>query len=81
MATLAVSLKPLAQNVRFTEDEMSVLLADGRTITVPLLWFPSLLNATDSQLNNYQILGDGEGIHWQDLDEDLSINGLLLGNH
>ena len=81
MATLAVSLKPLAQNVRFTEDEMSVLLADGRTITVPLLWFPSLLNATDSQLNNYQILGDGEGIHWPDLDEDLSINGLLLGNH
>ena len=81
MGSLAINLKSLAQEVNFTEDEMSVMLVDGRTITVPLLWFSSLLNASKEQLCNYEILGDGEGIHWPDLDEDLSVNGLLLGNH
>lgn len=81
MGTLAVDLKPLAQEVHFTDNEMSVLLVDGRTISVPLLWFPALLNATSEQLENYEILGDGEGVHWPDLDEDLSVSGLLLGTH
>ena len=81
MGTLAVELKPLAHEVRFTDDEMSVLLVDGRTISVPLTWFPTLSSATKAQLENYEILGDGEGVHWPDLDEDLSVNGLLLGAH
>lgn len=81
MGTLAVELKPLAHEVRFTDDEMSVLLVDGRTISVPLTWFPTLSSASKEQLENYEILGDGEGVHWPDLDEDLSVNGLLLGTH
>jgi len=53
----------------------------GRKIVVPLVWFPRLLNATKDQLENYEILGDGEGIHWPDIDEDLSVAGLLSGSH
>lgn len=80
MNTLADKLKPLAQTVSFTADDMVIDLVDGRKITVPLLWFPSLCNATDKQRNRYELLGDGEGIHWPDLDEDISVNGLLQGN-
>lgn len=60
---------------------MVVSLVDGRTVTVPLVWFPLLAGATMAQLRKYEILGDGEGIHWPDIDEDLSIEGLLLGTH
>jgi len=78
-------VKPLAQSVRFTEDEITVVLADGRTIIVPLVWFPALERASLAQLKNYEILGDGEGIHWPEIDEDLSVNlsvkGLLRGTH
>lgn len=81
MATLAVEHHPLAQSVSFDSDSMIVDLVDGRTISVPLTWFPTLSNATELQLKDFEILGDGEGIHWPQLDEDLSINGLLLGNH
>ena len=79
MNTFTVETNPLAQDVRFTEDELIVLLVDGRTISVPLTWFPRLLQATKPQLENWEILGDGEGIHWSDLDEDLSVKGLLIG--
>ncbi|MDH5548256.1 MAG: DUF2442 domain-containing protein [Gammaproteobacteria bacterium] len=81
MGTLTANINPLAQSVTFTDNEMSVRLVDGRTLTVPLAWFPLLAGASNEQLHNYQILGDGEGIHWPDLDEDLSVKGLLLGNH
>lgn len=81
MNILAVELHPLAHNVICTEDALSVELLDGRTITVPMTWFPTLSNATQSQRENWEILGDGEGIHWPDLDEDLSVSGLLAGNH
>jgi len=64
-------------DVRFTEDTMAVELADGRTLIVPLAWYPSLLEATPEQLRNWQISGGGYGIHWPDLDEDLSSEGLL----
>jgi Protein of unknown function (DUF2442) len=57
-----------------------VQLADGRAITAPLVWFPRLFNATASARNNWILLGDGEGIHWPDADEDLSVEGLLGGN-
>ncbi|MBN1592115.1 MAG: DUF2442 domain-containing protein [Candidatus Coatesbacteria bacterium] len=70
-----------AQEIRFTDDELIVSLVDGRTISVPLVWFPRLAGASKEQLANYELLGDGDGIHWPDLDEDLSVAGLLRGSH
>ena len=58
-----------------------VELVDGRTITAPLVWFPRLSQATEEQLANWELLGNGEGIHWPDVDEDLSVAGLLAGTH
>ena len=81
MSMQAVDVHPLAENVRFTEDDMVVALVDGRTVSVPLVWFPRLAGATREQLENYELLGDGEGIHWPDIDEDLSVEGLLRGTH
>ncbi len=81
MGTLAVEAHPLAQNVEFTDDDLVVSLVDGRKVIVPLVWFPRLSNATRSQLENYELLGDGEGIHWPEIDEDLSVEGLLRGTH
>ncbi len=81
MSMRAVDVHPLAENVRFTEDDMVVALVDGRTVSVPLVWFPRLAGATREQLENYELLGDGEGIHWPDIDEDLSVEGLLRGTH
>jgi hypothetical protein len=66
-------------NVTFTADSLSVPLKDGRTITVPLAWYPKLLHASKEQRNNWKIAGAGYGIHWPDLDEDLSTEGLLRG--
>ncbi len=77
----AIEMYPLAEQVEFTEDELVVWLMDGRTITIPLVWFPRLSSATVEQLQKYEILGDGEGIHWPDIDEDLSVDGLLRGTH
>lgn len=79
MNTLAVETHPLAQNVEFTEDDLVVSLVDGRKVIVPLVWFPRLSNATKSQLEHCEVLGDGEGIHWPEIDEDLSVAGLLRG--
>lgn len=81
MSTLPVETHPLAQSVEFTDDDLIVSLVDGRKVAVPLIWFPRLANATESQLANYELLGDGEGIHWPDIDEDLSVAGLLRGSH
>jgi hypothetical protein len=67
------------KDVHFTEDTLSVDLFDGRTITVPLAWYPRLLHATPTQRNNWEICGGGYGIHWPDIDEDLSTEGLLRG--
>ena len=77
----AVEMYPLAERVEFSEDKLVVWLVDGRTIMIPLIWFPRLASATAEQLRKYEILGDGEGIHWPDIDEDLSVNGLLRGTH
>jgi hypothetical protein len=77
MSTTAVEHAPLATAVSFTSDEMIVSLADGRRLSVPLAWFPRLAKATAQQLEKYELMGDGEGIHWPDLDEDLSVEGLL----
>ena len=68
-----------AKHVHFTKDTVSVDLVDGRTITVPLAWYPRLLHATAEQRANWQVCGGGFGIHWPDIDEDLSTEGLLRG--
>jgi hypothetical protein len=67
-------------NVRVTEDTISVDLYDGRTITSPLAWFPRLLHAAPEQRANWRVAGAGYGIHWPDIDEDLSTQGLLQGS-
>ena len=64
-------------DVKFKKDTLSVALRDGRTITVPLAWYPRLFNATAAQRKNWQVAGGGYGIHWPDVDEDLSTEGLL----
>jgi len=67
------------KNVRCTQDTLCVDLLDGRTIIVPLAWYPRLLHATSHQRAKWQIAGGGYGIHWPDVDEDLSVEGLLRG--
>lgn len=79
MSTSAIEVTPLAEDVRLTSDELIVRLLDGRTISVPLVWFPRLLHATVEERANFELLGDGEGIHWPAIDEDLSVAGLLRG--
>lgn len=68
-----------AQNVSVTDDTLAVDLSDGRTISVPLAWFPRLLHGTPQERNNRRFVAGGEGIHWPDLDEDVSVEGLLAG--
>ena len=67
------------KDVHVSEDTLTVDLMDGRTITVPLAWYPRLLHATPKQRKNWQISGGGYGIHWPDVDEDISTEGLLRG--
>ena len=81
MSTLEAELHPQAHNVKCTDVAIFVELLDGRTISAPLGWFPKLAHAKKEQLDNWELLGDGEGIHWPELDEDLSVAGLLTGNH
>lgn len=81
MSTLVVETHALAENVEFTDNDMVVFLVDGRKVITPIVWFPRLANATKSQLENYELLGDGEGVHWPEIDEDLSVDGLLRGSH
>ena len=81
MSTLAINPHPLAQSISFTDDDLVVSLIDGRKITVPLVWFPRLANANKAQLENHELLGDGEGIHWPEIDEDISIASLLSGGN
>ncbi len=77
MSTSIVEHIPLAVSVTIAPDELIVTRADGRRVSVPLAWFPKLARATAGELQNYELLGDGEGIHWPDLEEDVSVEGLL----
>ncbi|HVF57226.1 MAG TPA: DUF2442 domain-containing protein [Pyrinomonadaceae bacterium] len=79
MGILALAAEERVSGVEFTEDALSVALMDGRVITVPLVWYPRLLSAREDERNNWQISGGGYGIHWPDIDEDLSTEGLLRG--
>ena len=79
MGSSAITADERVLDVAFSEDALSVSLRDGRVISVPLVWYPRLLNATPTQRNNWKIAGGGYGIHWPDVDEDLSTEGLLRG--
>ncbi|HVR11326.1 MAG TPA: DUF2442 domain-containing protein [Thermoanaerobaculia bacterium] len=79
MSSSVVEASTRAMSVEVTRDELVVSLTDGRKITVPLAWFPRLLQATEAQRNDWELLGDGVGIHWPAIDEDLSVAGLLRG--
>ena len=80
MSTSPIEVRPLARTVTVTDDELTVALADGRAVIVPLVWFPRLLHASASARAKWELLGDGEGIHWPEADEDLSVEGLLAGH-
>jgi hypothetical protein len=79
MGTLELAARERGAAVDISEDVLTVSLMDGRTISVPLVWYPRLVNATTAQRQNWQIAGAGYGIHWPDIDEDLSAEGLLRG--
>ncbi len=79
MSISTAIVEPRAEDVRVTDSELIVTLVDGRMLSVPLAWFPRLRDATASERTRWELLGDGEGIHWPDADEDLSVAGLLLG--
>ncbi len=76
MSTSAVRMDPTAVDVSVS-DVLHVVLADGRELSVPLVWFPRLLDATPTQRTHWRLIGRGEGIHWPDVDEDVSVLGLL----
>lgn len=80
MSTLAIEIRaPVAQDVVVTEDTLIVELADGRTVSAPIVWYPRLLHGSPQERNNWRLIGQGEGIHWPDLDEDISVENILLG--
>jgi hypothetical protein len=79
MSILALKADERVKNVRFAEDLLTVDLMDGRVISVPLTWYPRLAAASPQALQKWEIAGGGYGIHWPDLDEDLSTEGLLRG--
>src|SRR6266571_2105530 len=80
MATSTVKIEvPNAERVTVTEDTLSVELSDGRAISVPLTWYPRLVHATQDERSHWRLIGRGEGIHWEALDEDISVEGLLAG--
>lgn len=80
MSTSRVEMKATdAVNVAVTDEALTVELSDGRTISVPLAWYPRLLHATTKERANWRLIGKGQGIHWDDLDEDISVENLLAG--
>jgi hypothetical protein len=80
MSTLTLSTDPLAVDVQVTDSSLRVVLEDGRELSVPLEWYPRLRDASPGQRSNWRLIGSGEGIHWPDVDEDISVLGLLAGS-
>ncbi len=72
-----IKTSKLAIDLIFTSGKMIILLEDGVEVSIPLEWFPRLRDASENQLNNWRFIGNGEGIHWEDLDEDVSVERLL----
>lgn len=82
MTTSRVEMRvPDAIRVVVTDDTLTVELSDGRTIAVPLTWYPRLLHATPEEWSHWRLIGRGQGIHWENLDEDISVEGILAGRH
>ena len=79
MNSLVLKAAPRAMSVTCSDDELRVSLTDGRWLSVPVVWFPRLAHASPAARANYELLGDGEGIHWPDLDEDISVEGIIAG--
>lgn len=80
MTTSAIELEiPSAVDISISEDTLTVELSDGRTLSVPLGWYPRLVHGTPEERNKWRIMGRGQGIHWEELDEDISVEGLLAG--
>ena len=79
MSIFVVETEPRAMQVEVTDDELTVHLVDGRRVSAPLVWYPRLLHATADQRNDFELIGEGEGIHWPQIDEDLSVSGILRG--
>ena len=80
MNTVINVTEPRLLNAQITEDEIIARLVDGRTISVPLIWSWRLAEATEKQRQHFEILGEGQGIHWPDIDEDISVEGMLHGS-
>ena len=81
MTTLILETDPLATQITITEEKLTVELADGRSLTIPLAWYPRLRHALPEERQNWQLLGEGYAIEWPDLDEHIGIEGLLAGRH
>lgn len=80
MSTLLTELRVVtAQHVTIGEDELTFDLTDGRSVSVPLAWYPRLLHGTPEERGNWRLIGNGEGVHWPELDEDISVDSILLG--
>lgn len=80
MLTSAIEIDlPLAESVTITDDTLCVDLSDGRSIAAPLAWYPRLMNVSKPERDNWRLIGRGEGIHWENVDEDISVEGLLAG--
>ena len=80
MSAVVIDIRDIAiQAVDSTDDTLLVDLSDGRSISVPLAWYPRLWHGTESERANWRLIGRGEGIHWPELDEDISVEGLILG--
>ena len=80
MTTLVTkTIEPLASEIWFDDNFMHIRLLDGREVSVPLEWFPKLRDATEEQRKKWRLIGRGVGIHWEELDEDISVEGILKG--
>lgn len=78
MNSSAVKFEPIGKELRIDDTMLHVALADGREVSIPLAWYPKLATATEEQRNHWRWIGGGVGIHWPELDEDLSIRGMLV---
>jgi len=79
MSTLTIDREALALELGFTEISLIVYLDDGRSVSAPLAWYPRLAAGTKKEREHYELIGDGEGIHWPALDEDISVEGIIAG--
>jgi hypothetical protein len=77
MSTSAIRMDPTAVDASVSDIALHVVMADGRELSVPLVWFPRLLNATPAQRSHWRFIGRGEGLHWPDVDEDVNVESLL----